>query len=116
MKQNQIKDLPLLRTENYENMFNVYQEENNKMYYYNLLQTIIFPDDLPSTLFDTYNIVAGDTWPYISYKNYNSPNLWWIIMYANKILDPTKNPVPGNSILIPKSQVVSEILVQIGKK
>lgn len=115
MKQKEIQNLPMLRTEHFENIFNVYQNEDN-MYYYNLLQTVVFPDGLPETLFDTYNISSGDTWPYISYKAYSTPNLWWIIMFANKIMDPTKNPIPGNSVKIPKSQVVSEVLIQIGKK
>ena len=114
MKQNQIKELPFLRIENYENMFNVYQNSNN-MYFYNLLQTIAFPEGLPANLFFKYDICAGDTWPFISYKVYDTPNLWWVIMYANEIMDPTKNPVPGTTIDIPKTQVVNEILVQIGK-
>jgi LysM repeat protein len=116
MRQNEITDLPVLRTENYENLFNVYQDEKDKMYYYNLLQTIAFPDGLPITLFTKYDVVPGDTWPYISYKVYGSPNLWWPIMYANKILDPTKNPVPGTTVTIPKPQVVNEMLSQIGRK
>ena len=116
MKQNEIESLPLLRKENYENMFNVYQYGEDKMYYYNLLQTIVFPDNLPTNLFYIYDIVAGDTWPFISYKNYGSPNLWWAIMYANGILNPVKNPKPGTSIKIAKSEVVSQILIQLGKK
>lgn len=118
MRQNEIKELPFLRSENYENLFNVYQEpeENNKMYYYNLLQTIAFPDDLPETLFDTYDIMPGDSWPLIAYKVYGSPNIWWVIMFANKILNPTKTPIPGTSVRILKPQGVQEILTQIGKK
>jgi len=38
MKQNQIDSLPLLNSTNYENIFNVYQDEDSR-YYYNLLQT-----------------------------------------------------------------------------
>jgi hypothetical protein len=117
MKQNEINELSRLRNENYENMFNVYQTDTtDKMYYYNLLQTLSFPPNLPEVLFTSYNIVPGDTWPYISYKNYSTPNLWWIILYANQIMDATKMPNPGSTIRIPKSQIVSEILTQISKK
>ena len=52
MKQNQIDELSKLEPENMENMFNVYQEKDG-MYYYNLLRTIEFPDNLPITLFNT---------------------------------------------------------------
>lgn len=116
MKQNEIKDLPALRTENYENLFNVYQDfERDGMYYYNILQTINFPTNLPEGLFRYYTIIPGDTWPYISYKEYGTPNLWWIILFANQILDPTRQLISGDTILIPVSQVVTETLTQIRK-
>ena len=112
MKQNEIKDLPKLDQEHFENMFNVYQNEDGT-YYYNLLQTIVFPSNLPANLFTTYNIRQGDTWPFISHKVYNTPNLWWIILLANGIMDPTAKLVPGNKLFIPVSIVVKEILSQI---
>lgn len=112
MYQNNITDLPKLRRENYENIFNVYTEEDG-YYFYNLLQTIVIPDNLPDGFYDTYNVIYGDTWPYISYKAYNTPNLWWPILHANNIIDPTQNPVPGTFIKILKIDVVKNILSQI---
>ena len=112
MKQNEISDLPKLDAENFENIFNVYNDENG-MYFYNLLQTVVFPPNLPLNLFTTYSISYGDTWPYISYKTLNSPNLWWIILLANDILDPTKMPKNGTLIKIPIMAVVKEVLHQI---
>lgn len=114
MKQNSITSLNKLQTENYENIFNVYQQESG-LYYYNLIQTIVFPTNLPKGFFDTYEIGYGDSWPYISYKTYNTPNLWWIILLANQISDPTNNPTPGSLLLIPKTEVVKEVLSQIKK-
>lgn len=117
MKQNQISSLPKLDTENFENIFSVYKDDNN-MYYYNLLQTIVFPQNLPANLFKLYTISYGDTWPYISYKTLNSPNLWWVILLANNIQDPTNKGKPlvnGTIIKIPKMAVVKEILSQITK-
>jgi hypothetical protein len=112
MFQNSIEDLPKLENENYENIFNVYQD-NSGYYFYNLLQTLVIPSDLPEGYYDNYSIVYGDTWPLISYKNYNTPNLWWAILPVNNITDPTKTPTPGNQIKILKSRYVSEILSQI---
>lgn len=114
MKQNQIKELPRLDIEHLENIFNVYQDQNG-MYFYNLLQTVVFPTDLPDNLFESYAIRFGDTWPYISYKKYKTPNLWWVILLANNIQDPTKPLVHGNVIRIPIKTVVTEILTQIQK-
>ena len=112
MKQNSIKDLPKLTSERYENIFNVYQDENGQ-YYYNLLQSVVIPNNLPAGYYDTYNVMYGDTWPYISYKNYNTPNLWWVILSVNNIIDPTSMPTPGTKIKVLKDQFVSNILSQI---
>jgi nucleoid-associated protein YgaU len=112
MKQNSITDLPNLRSENYENIFNVYTDTDGH-YYYNLLQTITLPDNLPDGYFNSYNILHGDTWPYISYKVYNTPNMWWLILQVNNISDPTQQPTPGAQIKILQMSVVKDILAQI---
>ena len=114
MKQNQITDLPKLDIENLENMFNVYQDQDG-MYFYNLLQTVVFPQNLPLSLFVSYTIKYGDTWPYISFKTLDTPNLWWIILLANNIQNPITPLVNGTTIKIPKTTVVKEVLSQIGK-
>lgn len=115
MRQNDINDLEKLREENFENIFNVYQDENGT-YFYNLLQTVVFPQDLPISLFTTYTIGYGDTWPFISYKTLKSPNLWWVILLANNIQNPIAPLVNGTQIKIPTQTVVREILAQIGRR
>lgn len=112
MKQNSINDLPKLEAENFENLFSINQDANG-MYYYNLLQSISFPTNLPANLFTKYYVKAGDTWPFISYKTLKTPNLWWLILLANKIDNPTIQPVVGQYLLIPITQVVQQILYQI---
>ena len=112
MYQNSINDLPRLDSENYENIFNIYTEADGH-YYYNLLQTIVIPDNLPAGYFNTYNVTYGDTWPFISYKTYNTPNLWWVILSVNNIINPTQNPEPGTYIKVLKMDVVKNILSQI---
>jgi hypothetical protein len=112
MFQNTISDLPKLNNENYENIFNVYIDNNN-YYFYNLLQTVVIPDSLPEGYYDVYDVMYGDTWPFISYKVYNTPNLWWVILSTNKIIDPTTQPTPGGQLKILKSNYVSQILSQI---
>jgi hypothetical protein len=112
MKQNNISDLPTLKAENMENIFNVYQDENG-MYYYNLLQTVTFPTNLPFNLFDSYTVKSGDTWPLISHKTLNNTNIWWVLLLVNHIMNPVLLPEPGLTIRIPKPQVVKEILTQM---
>lgn len=113
MKQNAIKELPKLNKENFENIFNVYQNEDG-VYYYNLLNNIVFPQNLPDSFFTLYSIQPGDTWPYISYKVYDTPNLWWVILLANNIDNPTTPLIMGQTIKIPITDVVREILAQTG--
>lgn len=112
MKQNQIEGLPKLDSENLENIFNVYKDKDG-MYFYNLLQTVNLPFNLPPNLFTSYTIKHGDTWPYISFKAYKSPNLWWLILMANNIQDPTIKLIPGVTIALPIASVVTEVLAQI---
>jgi nucleoid-associated protein YgaU len=112
MKQNNIPELPNLRSEDYENIFNIFTEEDGR-YYYNLLQTVAFPQNLPAGYFVDYNIIYGDTWPFISYKVYNNPNLWWIILFANNISNPINSVIPGIKIKVPKIEVVNLILANI---
>lgn len=112
MKQNSIDELPMLDAENLENIFNVHRDKDG-MYFYNLLQTVVFPRNLPANLFSKYFIKPGDTWPLISYKTLKTPNLWWLVLLANGIENPIPQPIPGNILLIPITQVVREILYQI---
>jgi len=113
MKQNSIETLPRLRPEKYENIFNVYEDKNTNRYYYNLLQTINLPTDLPLGYFNTYNVVYGDTWPYISYKNYKTTSIWWVILLVNNILNPVEPLIPGTTLKIPKIDVINTIISQI---
>lgn len=112
MYQNNISELPRLKDENYENIFNVYLDENN-FYFYNLLQTIHFPQNLPGSFFETYDVKPNDTWPLISYKKYNNIKLWWIIALANGVTNPIDFLTNGKTIRVPKPGVVTEILTQI---
>lgn len=112
MNQNFFNDLPSLTQDRYENIFNVYSDENS-YYYYNLLQTISFPDNLPDSLFTTYITVPNDTLPFISYKHFSTINLWWIICLANNITNPVDPLASGQVLKIPNTNVVREILKQI---
>lgn len=112
MKQNNINDLPKLKNENFENIFNIYTNEDG-FYFYNLLQTLAFPQNLPEGYFDIYDIVYGDTWPFISYKNYKTTGAWWVILLANNIKNPLTSIVPGTRIKIPKIQIVKIIIAQL---
>jgi hypothetical protein len=112
MFQNNIKSLPKLKNDDYANIFSLYTD-NEGYYFYNLLQNVNIPTDLPEGYYNVYNVVYGDTWPLISYKNYNTINLWWVILGTNNIINPTTLPQPGSEIKILKNRYVSLILSEI---
>ena len=112
MNQNLIYNLPRLNSTKYENIFNVYTDVDNN-YYYNLLQTIVFPDNLPNSFFVQYTVGNQDAWTLISYKMYNTIDLWWVILLANKISNPLEPLIAGTVLKIPNATVVKDILSQI---
>jgi LysM repeat protein len=112
MNQNNVKDLPNLTQDRYENIFNVYSDDNN-LYYYNLLQSVVLPTNLPESFFTQYVTVPGDTLPFIAYKNYGTINLWWVICVANNITNPIDPLDSGIVLKMPNTSVVREILKQI---
>ena len=114
MNQNNINDLPNLTQDRYENIFNVYSDDNNdNQYFYNLLQSVQLPINLPDSFFIRYVTTPGDTLPFISYKNYGTINLWWVICIANNILNPIDTLNSGVVLKIPNTSIVREILKQV---
>lgn len=103
-----------ITSENYENIFNVYTDEND-FYYYNLLKKVDFPIDLDSDVYDYYQVSTIDTYPSISYKFYKSVTLWWLICAANHIDDPMALPAAGTILKIIKPFYVQTILTKLGE-
>lgn len=112
MFQNQISELPYLAEDRFENIFSIYLDENNK-YYYNLLQTINFPENLPSGLFSSYTVEPGDTLPFISYKLFGTIYLWWVLCLTNKIDNPTITLEPGTVIKVLNDNTLRVLIQEI---
>ncbi len=112
MYQNDIEELPSLKDERYENIFKVFQDKDNR-YFYNLLETISFPDKLPDGVFDLYTIQPNDTLPFISYKIFKSIHIWWVICLANNIQNPVLPLEPGSTLKIPNINIIRLIIRQI---
>lgn len=112
MFQNEIEDLPRLTQDRYENIFNVYLDENSK-YYYNLLQNIVLPDNLPDGLFTDYIVKPQDTLPFISYKVFGTINMWWVLCLVNKINNPTIKLEPGTTLKVLNNNTIRLLLQEI---
>lgn len=108
-KQNNILELPTLQQYRYENLFNVYL--NDDKYVYNLLAKVNFPDNIDPNYFNVF-VVPNNNISYtnISYLLYGTPLLWWLICSANKITNPVFFPQAGTELKVLKSNVVSVVL------
>lgn len=112
-KQNNIFELPPLTTYRLENLFKVYKNDSDK-YFYNLLNTINIPDDINPAFFTTYTVPSNNVpWTYISYINYGTPELWWLICSTNKINNPINFAAGGTQLKILVPEIVTNILASI---
>lgn len=119
MKQNEFSDLPKLSLYRYENFFNIYEDTSNDFKYYNILRNINLVPANNTDAEEPYYVKYNDTWGLISYKYYNTIDLWWLVCAYNQIENPTKMPDPGTEIKLLKpsfvSPVIQELLKQISR-
>ncbi len=114
MNQNQIFELPNLSDYDYENIFSVYTDEDG-FFFYNLLNSVNFPEDISPLLYNLYTVKAGEVWPTISYRVYNTIKLWWLICAANRIFNPLVMPDPGTKIKVLTAPAVNQVLKRINQ-
>lgn len=108
---NDVSALVPLTEFSYENIFKVFQDD--VFYSYNILRKVTIPDDLDETFFDYVTIPARMAWTLISYKEYGTILLWWLICATNKISNPVFLPDAGTVVKIIKPQFVRLVLDQI---
>lgn len=113
-KQNEIKDIAVnrLSDQHLENLFFVHTKDSGK-YFYNIMKTVNFPEDMDPLFFTQYQTKPKDTWPLIAHQEYNDITLWWVICSANQIINPVKQPEPGTILKIPNPGIVRRILNKI---
>ena len=115
MKQNDLKDTTYTLTpQAYENIFNIYTDEDEQ-YYYNLLRTVNFPEELDKSTYVEYVVTHNDTWPILAWRAYRNVKMWWVIVAANQIIDPTVLPIPGSKLKVIKPETVRSLLNFIKK-
>ena len=103
-----------ITAENYENVFNIYNDEN-AFYYYDLLRKVDFPTELDPNTYDLYEAKPDDFYPLISYKAYNNIKLWWVICATNQIDNPLSAPEVGTILKIIKPYYVQSVLAKISE-
>jgi len=84
--QNQVEELNNLNSNLYENIFNVSLLDNDgkDLYFYNILDKVIFPDDISDEYIDEVTINTDKPWTTLSYELYGTIQLWWVVFLLNK--------------------------------
>jgi len=108
---NEISELSNLSEYRYENIFNM--SKNNNFYFYNILKNIKFPYNIDSQLYYIKVLQARTPYTTISYQEYGTQDLWWLIVLSNKINNPISVPLPGTNLIIIKRKYIKNILDSI---
>jgi len=113
LTKSEIDNLIKLYKEDFANFFSISFDGNN--YKFNINKNIYFSnvETLAPSYYYNYEIKEKDTWPLISFKEYGTIELWWLICRVNQIWNPTENPVTGNMLKILNADVVDEIIATI---
>lgn len=100
----------------FENFFKVYQDEEKGNLFYNILKNVsVFPAN-DDSIEDEYIVKPDDTWVYISYKQYNTIDLWWLVCEYNGIKNPTQFPKIGTKLKLLKSGYVYSVISEINRQ
>lgn len=108
---NDIITLVPLTEFNYENIFKMYKDGD--YFAFNILKKVTIPDDMDQEFFDYVEVHARMAWTTVSYNEYGTIMLWWLICAANKIANPTSLLEPGTVIKIIKAKYVRTVLDEI---
>jgi|TARA_B100001094_G_scaffold323489_1_gene374475 hypothetical protein len=110
--QNEITDLATLSRNLYENIFNVNLIEDNNVYFYNLLNKVIFPDDISDEFTDEITLMSDKPWTMLSFQLYGTINLWWTVYLLNKP-DYIFKAQANNTYKFIKSKYITSVLNRI---
>lgn len=110
--QNEITDLATLSRNLYENIFNVNLIEDNNVYFYNLLNKVIFPDDISDEFTDEITLMSDKPQTMLSFQLYGTINLWWTVYLLNKP-DYIFKAQANNTYKFIKSKYITSVLNRI---
>ena len=84
--QNQVDELNSLNSNLYENIFNVnlIDGDGSNLYFYNILNKVVFPDDISDEYITEVVINVDKPWTTLSHEIYGTIQLWWVIVLLNK--------------------------------
>jgi hypothetical protein len=97
----------------YENFLKLYLTENNQ-YFYNLQSfSVYFLNEIEPSTYYEIRVDRSMPWTAISYNEYRTMDLWWLIMVVNKIYNPLSFPNAGSSLKILYPQYVRQVITKL---
>jgi len=112
----QLSELP---ENSYENIFRIYSTKyfsSKEYFFYNILNSVYIPADIPTAFYYNITVTRVMPWTAISYNEYRTMNLWWLICAVNQITNPVIYPVPSTVLKIIKSEYVRVVLDDIRRQ
>ena len=110
-----IPELSSLTEYKLENIFKVYRNTEG-YYYYNILKTINIPDNIDISMYDKIRINQKLPYTAISYSQYKTIDLWWLICMVNKISNPLELVAPGTVLKIIKPGEIPRLMDAIKRQ
>jgi hypothetical protein len=115
MKLYQIQDIRK-NVYDFAHFFNIHEnEDGTRVFNINRTLYIAGGDDMLPSIYNEYMVKYGDSWTNISFQQYGTIELWWIICKFNDIIDPTSLPIEGTILKIPTREVINIIIDSIKK-
>lgn len=110
IKKGEITSKEKISHNNFANLFNVVNK--GKSNYFNISKSINFSniEFFDKSLYTEYLVQETDCWTNISYKNYGTIELWWLIAKFNNIKNPFTELVPGTYLKIPGDEIKEAVL------
>lgn len=113
---NEVTDLKEIDAYNFENFLRLYKTTEGQ-YFYNILSNYINIDnELATSTYYEIRVQKSVPWTTLSYNEYRSIHLWWLIMEINNIRNPLDYPEPGTKLKILYPQYAKFVLDKISEK
>ena len=96
-------------------LFSILDDVSNNTYYLNIFRSYITNVSSlnNNSFYELYEVDNEDFLDNISFKFYNTPQLWWVICIVNNITNPFEEIYPGKVLRILKSSYIYNILKEV---
>lgn len=109
---NNIPELSNITEYKFENIFKVYLNSQG-YYFYNILKKISIPSDINIDLYENVRINRKLPFTAISFTQYKTIDLWWLICLVNQISNPLELVAPGTVLKVIKPGSIPSVIDSI---